>query len=124
MQNAELNELATNPEGDEEKARNKFREWRWKDGLICPHCGCSKIYEISTRIQYRCASPDCRKQFSDTSDTPFHARKMTYLNMMRLMDALNSRASFNSIAKSLGVEWRTVKMMAHKLEGHKLFTRW
>jgi hypothetical protein len=62
---------------DEETAHRTFCEIRWSenDGKpFCLHCGGTEIYSYTTRRIFKCKA--CRKQFSVTSGTLFHSRKM------------------------------------------------
>ena len=53
---------------------------RWPDTAgkpVCPHCGCTKVYEacrLSTALRFRCKA--CRKDFSFTSGTLFAFHKL------------------------------------------------
>lgn len=52
----------------ESTCKEYLAEMRWKDGIVCPHCGnYGKIYTM--KKNYKCA--ECRKQFSVTKGTIF-----------------------------------------------------
>jgi transposase-like protein len=61
----------------EEEAHAAFCEIRWSanEGKpFCPHCGGVEIYTYTARRIFKCRA--CRKQFSVTSGTIFHSRKL------------------------------------------------
>lgn len=65
MNLAELTKL------NEEQAREYIEMIIWRDGMVCPHCGCKKAYknkgESARNGLYDCA--DCKKQFTITIGT-------------------------------------------------------
>jgi hypothetical protein len=63
----------------DEEARAKFIDLRWSDNggqPYCPHCGSAEVYSYRSRPIWRCK--DCGKQFSVTSGTIFHSRKLPH----------------------------------------------
>ncbi|WP_317206448.1 IS1595 family transposase [Allomuricauda sp. M10] len=53
---------------DNETCKEYLAQLRWKDGVVCPHCGnTEKIYTMKSC--YKCA--ECRKPFSVTKGTIF-----------------------------------------------------
>ena len=59
---------------------------------VCPHCGCCAAYEFRTRRLFKCKG--CDKQFSVTSGTTFHGRKLP------MRDYLMAIAIFANAAKA------------------------
>jgi transposase-like protein len=63
----------------DEEARAKFIEIRWSDNdgkPYCAHCGCFDVYSCRSRPIWRCK--ECGRQFSVTSGTQFHSRKLPH----------------------------------------------
>lgn len=60
---------------------------------MCPDCGCVDIYKITTLRRFKCAA--CSVQFSATSGTILHSRKLT------LVDLLAAICHFANAAKGL-----------------------
>ena len=61
----------------DEEAHARFVAIRWSDNNgqpYCPHCGCVDVYSFRCRPIWRCKG--CNKQFSVTSGTLFHSRKL------------------------------------------------
>lgn len=101
----------------EEKAYAGFCRYRWPEtgGLpICPRCGSDRYYELKNRRKFCCN--ECRLQYSATSGTIFHSRKLSYQDIMAGIEAANSyiTASTLSLAKALDSEWRTVSILKQK----------
>jgi hypothetical protein len=69
--------LATVLRMSDEEAHAAFCEIRWSENHgkpFYPHCGSTEIYAYKTRRIFRCKA--CHKQFSVTSGTLFHSRKL------------------------------------------------
>lgn len=67
----------------EEDAREAFKAIRWADTdsePVCPICGCLEHYYLATQRRWKCKG--CGKQFSLTSGTVFHSRKMEIRNIL------------------------------------------
>src|SRR5208282_911716 len=71
--------LASVARMSDEEAQAKFVEIRWSDNggkPYCPHCGSVEVYAFACRPIWRCKG--CRRQFSATSGTLFHSRKLPH----------------------------------------------
>lgn len=82
----------------------------------CPKCGSLRCTKIKTRKQYNCT--DCGRRYSNTSGTIFAYRKLTIRKILFALaefqdeeDALPA----NSLARKIGVSYKTAWVMAHKL---------
>ncbi len=67
----------------EDKAYETFRAIRWASTAgrpVCPRCACERVYDLTTRRRYKCAA--CYAQFSVTSGTIFHSRKMAFVDLL------------------------------------------
>jgi transposase-like protein len=85
----------------DDQAHATFRALRWHatgGDPVCPACGCVAVYEYQTRRLFKCKG--CAKQFSVTSGTTFHGRKLA------IRDYLMAIAIFANTAKGIN---------AHKL---------
>ncbi len=67
------------------KAKSVIAYHRWGKSRrpICPKCGGRKHYNITTRGRYRCATPECRNEYTVTSGTPLAYSKMSYHQMLK-----------------------------------------
>jgi transposase-like protein len=80
----------------DQDAAKAFRSIRWAetDGEpVCPKCGCLEHYNLNSRPVWKCKG--CSKQFSLTSGTIFHSRKLS------LRDILGAIAIFTNGAKGV-----------------------
>ena len=103
----------------DEQAAEAFRAIRWHetDGKpVCPECGGMDHYDLKSRPGWKCK--DCAKQFSMTSGTVFHSRKL------KLRDILGAIAIFTNGAKGysalqlsrdLGCDYKTCFVLLHKV---------
>lgn len=100
-------------------AEEAFRAIRWADTHgepVCPACGSLEHYDLKSRPVWKCKG--CAKQFSLTSGTIFHSRKLS------LRDILGAIAIFTNGAKGyaalhlsrdLGCDYKSAFVLCHKL---------
>ncbi len=99
-----------------------FAGIRWPDTAgkpVCPHCGCTIIYEArrpSGALRYRCKA--CRKDFSLTSGTLFAFHKLplrTYLAATVIFCNEVKGKSALALSRDLDVQYKTAFVLSHKL---------
>ncbi len=105
---------------NEEAARKFLEEIRWPDGPVCPHCGTiGKIYENASKPGvYRCASAECRKDFTVKVGTLFersHVPVHKWLLATHLLMAGKKGVSAHQLHRMLGVTYKTAWFMAHRI---------
>jgi transposase-like protein len=106
----------------DQAAEDLFRAIRWPETQgkpICPHCGCSKIWECpraNGTSRFRCKA--CRYDFSVTSGTLFTFHKLPlriYLAAMLIfVNEVKGKAAL-ALCRDLGVQYKTAFVLAHKL---------
>ena len=105
--------------GGEDAAYAQFCKLRWPetDGeAVCPHCGCCDSYFISTRRRYKCAA--CGKQYSVTSGTILHSRKLDFTDLLAAICLLANAAkglSSLQLSRDLGIHAKSAWVLAHKI---------
>lgn len=105
--------------GGEEKAYATFCELRWPetDGApVCPHCGSLDPYVIKSRRRFECSG--CGKQFSVTSGTIFHSRKMSFTDLLAAICIVMNAAkgvSALQLSRDLDCQAKTAFVLTHKL---------
>jgi transposase-like protein len=118
--------------GGEEKAYDTFRKLRWHQTngeAVCPRCGCTETYDISTRRRFKCVA--CGHQFSVTSGTIFASRKMAFVDLLAAICIFVNGAkgiSALQMSRDLDCQHKTAFVLCHKLreamaaetKGHKL----
>jgi transposase-like protein len=118
--------LATVLRMSEEEARAMFKAIRWSKTQgepVCPKCGCLEIAEIKTRQIFRCKT--CRAQFSLTSGTIFHGRKMEVRNILAAVAIfVNGAKGYSALqlSRDLGCDYKTAFVLLHKVRealGHE-----
>src|SRR6185437_7859046 len=103
----------------EEAAYNTFKSLRWASTNgepVCPACGCVECKPVKGRITFRCTA--CAKQFSITSGTLFHGRKLAYVDLMAAICLfINGAKGMSAVqfSRDLDVQYKTAFVMAHKL---------
>jgi len=102
--------------GNKEKALDEVADSRWKDSVVCPHCGADSPMFLKTRQIWKCSR--CRKQFSIKvgtimEDSPIGLDK--WLPAMWMV--ANSRNGISSweLSRALGVTQKTAWFMLHRI---------
>ena len=103
----------------DDQAFATFRALRWHatgGDPVCPACGCVAAYEFKTRRLFKCKG--CGKQFSVTSGTTFHGRKLPmrdYLMAITIFANAAKGISALQLGRDLDVSYKTAFVLAHKL---------
>lgn len=103
----------------EEEARTAFRQIRWTETEgepICPECGCVDHYDLKTRQVYKCKG--CGKQYSITSGTVFHGRKLQVRDILAAIAIfINGAKGYSALqlSRDLGVDYKTAFVLLHKV---------
>jgi transposase-like protein len=103
----------------DEQAWATFRALRWHETggePVCPACGCVAVYEYRTRKLFKCQA--CGRQFSLTSGTTFHGRKLPvrdYLMAIAIFVNAAKGISALQLGRDLDVSYKTAFVLAHKL---------
>lgn len=115
---------------DDDDAYALFCGIRWCDTEgepVCPHCGCLAIYRHESRRIFTCKA--CDKQFSVTSGTIFHSRKMAVRDLLMAIAIFTNSVKGHSalhLSRDLNVQYKTAFVLAHKLRealGYETATR-
>lgn len=101
---------------DENKCLQHLKEQRWKDGVYCPHCGTTKVYEFSDGKRYKCSA--CRKQFTAKVGTIFEGTKISlqkWYAAIYLITSHKKGISSLQLHRDLGVTQKTAWFILHRL---------
>ena len=103
----------------EEKAHEMFCKMRWPatgGKAVCPKCGHTECYTITTRRKFKCKA--CHAQFSVTSGTMFASRKLDFSDLLAAITLfVNGSKGMSAIqfSRDLDVQYKTAFVLAHKL---------
>lgn len=103
----------------DDEARAAFRALRWTetDGEpICPECGCVDHYDLKTRPVWKCKG--CGKQFSVTSGTIFHSRKLAVRDILAAIAVfINGAKGYSALqlSRDLAIDYKTAFVLLHKV---------
>lgn len=104
---------------DEKQCREYLAAQRWPDGkVVCPYCGCEKIYRIQERDRYKCAGKECSKKFSVTVGTVFEDSKIPlvkWLTAVYLATAHKKGISSYQLSRDIGVSQKCAWFMLHRI---------
>lgn len=103
----------------DEAAESAFRNIRWADTdgeAVCPECGSLEHYNLKTRPVWKCKH--CKKQFSITSGTIFHSRKLSIRDILGAIAIFTNGAkgvSALNLSRDLGVDYKVAFVLCHKM---------
>jgi transposase-like protein len=105
---------------NDDAARTLIESIRWPDGPVCSHCGSiNHAYAVTGRAGlYRCAEPECRKDFTVTTGTVMERSKVPLHKWMAafyLMNASKKGISAHQLHRTLGVTYQTAWFMCHRI---------
>jgi transposase-like protein len=104
---------------NEEDARKFLESVRWPEGPVCPHCGeVGAAYATKKPGLYRCASAECRKDFTVTVGTLFersHVLLHKWLLATHLLMSSKKGMSAHQLHRTLAVTYKTAWFMAHRI---------
>ena len=105
---------------NDEAARKLIESIRWPEGPVCSHCGSiNRAYAVTGRAGlWRCAEPECRKDFTVTTGTVMERSKVPlhkWLIAFYLMNASKKGISAHQLHRTLGVTYQTAWFMAHRI---------
>jgi len=102
---------------DEAHATFKAIRWAATEGEpFCPKCGCTALYDITTRKLWKCKA--CCAQFSVTSGTIFASRKLPIRDILAAIAIFTNGAKGYAalqLSRDLDVQYKTAWVMAHKI---------
>lgn len=83
---------------------------------MCPHCECDAVNEYASRPIFKCKR--CERQFSVTSGTIFHGRKLFFADILlaigMFVNGVNGVSALK-LGRDLDVSYKTAFVLAHKL---------
>lgn len=103
----------------ESKAYDLFRAIRWPStngDAVCPKCGCCETYDIKSRRKFECKG--CKHQFSVTSGTMFHSRKLDFVDLLAgicLFVTGSKGMSAVQFSRTMDVQYKTAWVWCHKM---------
>lgn len=101
---------------NEDVCKQFLIEQRWSNGVVCPHCESTKIY--NTNRGYKCANKECYKKFSVTSGTIFENTKIAlriWFGAMYLATTHKKGISSLQLATDLGITQKTAWFLLHRI---------
>ncbi len=104
---------------DATKAREYLETMRWNGEPACTHCGTGGGHYATKKAGvYRCASKECRKDFSVTTKTVMessHIKLNVWLLAFYLMTASKKGMSAHQLHRSLGVTYKSAWFLAMRI---------
>ncbi len=102
-----------------EAAREFLEKLRWPLGAVCSHCSTTNhAYKTKKLGWYRCASKECRKDFTVTTGTVMersHIDLNKWLMAFYLMSSSKKGVSAHQIHRALSLDYKSAWFMCHRI---------
>lgn len=101
---------------DENDCRERLFHMRWSNGFVCPRCGGTKYYAVSTRRTLECK--ECKHQTSLTAGTIMHKTRTDLLFwfwIIYLVCTDKRGVSASYISRHIGIGYKTAWLILHKI---------
>lgn len=105
---------------NEVACRRYLEQMIWRNGRVCPHCGCLDSWAIKGRSArpglYECSG--CRCQFTVTTKTPMHSTKLplwTWIQAMYFMVHSSKGVSSVFMGRWLGITQKAAWKLCHAI---------
>lgn len=102
---------------DEKKCVDHFRAVRWPSGVSCPHCGSTKVYNLSNGT-HKCGEALCSERFSVRYGTIFEDSKISlqkWFMAIYLVTSHKKGISSCQLARDIKVTQKTAWYMLHRI---------
>lgn len=100
-------------------AREYLESVLWPDGPICCHCGTiNKAYATKRPGVFRCASKECRKDFTVTMRTVMERSKIAlhkWVQSFHLMCSSKKGISAHQLHRTLDISYEAAWFMCHRI---------
>src|ERR1700730_4183289 len=104
---------------NDEAARAMLESILWPDGPVCAHCGVvNHSYKTKRAGVYRCASKECRKDFSVTMKTVMersHIALHKWLQAFHLVTSSKKGVSAHQLHRTLNIGYEAAWFMHHRI---------
>jgi len=95
-----------------------LRRPEWKDGVVCPTCGSSKVSFLENQLRWQCSSHHPKRQFSVKVGTIFEDSPLgldKWLPCVWLITNAKNGISSYEVGRALGVTQKTAWFMLHRV---------
>ena len=104
---------------DDAKCYDAVRQYRWADGVACPHCGSKRVNKRGKHDKHperqRYCCEDCKKEFDDLTGSIFSGRHQPLRVWVSCLYLMGLNISNQQIAKELNLHKDDVQKMTSKL---------
>jgi transposase-like protein len=103
---------------DSDKAREFLEQLRWGGVSVCPHCGTVGAYKAKRTGVYRCASKECRKDFTVTTKSVMessHIKLHIWLQAFHLMTGSKKGISSHQLHRMMKITYKSAWFLSHRI---------
>jgi transposase-like protein len=79
--------------------------------IVCPRCESDRRYFLRSRNKFRCI--ECKREYSATSGTIIHSRKMPLEKYDIAFEAFRTGASTTDVARLIGCNYKAAWRLRH-----------
>ncbi len=94
------------------------RRPEWKNGVICPVCGSTKVSFLQHQLRWQCSSHHAKRQFSVKVGTIFEDSPLgldKWLPAMWMLQNCKNGVASHEVARTLGITQKTAWFMLHRI---------
>lgn len=102
---------------DEKKCIDHFRAVRWPNGVVCPHCGSTKAYDLADGT-HKCGEAECALKFSVRHGTIFEDSKLPlqkWFMAIYLVTSHKKGISSCQLARDIKITQKSAWFMLHRI---------
>lgn len=106
-------------------AEELFHSIRWEGGIVvCPYCGSIHVYSTTDQYHYRCR--DCKRKFSDRTQSLFHGCRLPMSVCMQAIHEMtvDNYVSAGVLSVKLGIDRKSAWLLQLKLRRCMEQDRW
>jgi transposase-like protein len=102
----------------EQECIEYFVNVRWNGNVVCPHCGCNKVYKFADKKRFKCKEKQCSLIFSYKTGTFFENTKISFRKWFLAIYINSSHKkgiSSHQLARDISVTQKTAWFMLQRI---------
>lgn len=115
--------MFSSQQATEDQCRDYLFSVRWPHGFLCPKCGCTEYYTVTSRGKYQCKA--CRYQASVIVGTVMERSHLPLKIWFQAIELLKNAADKYPVAqlsRELGIPYNTAWYLSRKIRKHQADT--
>ena len=88
---------------------------------LCPACGNTEAYWLSNVQRFKCTRRGCYKQYTQTSGTKYHSRKLPLETLTAIEGRFAEGATPAEVAREFGIVYKSAWRLHQIHEGRPVY---